>query len=543
MRHLILPLLVLATTTTAMAQYHNDITPINDVNNTARNIVKGFKVQNLKIVAGAPEYAYVYKAFLNGLKGKEDLLAQDLKIISDRLSKDYSILKAIEKKEKTAAVKATIKQAEERLKDKVKAERSPYHAALRTFITPPENLFQKCLSALCVNQVMEDYRAWIQEASKVNKTIKIYSYKLKKMKYRKNRNLKDYKESALYVSNNLPIAIELTDERMPFISKYGIDLFFKYNFEAIKKYGIDMLEKHSLEALQRYELADLEKFGYENLRNYRKEYLEKYGVEAVQKFSIYDLEKFGAPLLLKYGVSDMINYGAELLNKYGAEALKKFGVQLLSEGPVEELVRLEKEFGLNDVKKFGFSLNKYSLESLNTFGSRKLNKYGEAKIQKYSAKYGIVNVQNYELDSLDKFSVEKLEYYGEEALLSYGLANCEKWGISALELWGAENLNKYGFDNLIQISNPKAVVGDRALPLGWNNDDSSGQKKYDITCTAALGESAVAIQLGKWAVPENYPIGGGSNYVIPHTSGQTVLTQCPVNQNCRTWKTIFCAKK
>jgi hypothetical protein len=194
MRNLIFPILFGAISTTAMAQYHNDIKPINEVNDNARRIVKDFELQDLKLVVGAPEYKYIYKNFLTSIKAKEEQLAKDLSLISGNLSYDYSILKSLEGKSKTSAIKTTIKQAEERLKEKVEGQKYSYHAALNSFIAPPQGLMEKCFSALCVNQVMEDYSRWIKKAAKLNKKIKVYSsFKLKKMKFKKSKYRKGLK--------------------------------------------------------------------------------------------------------------------------------------------------------------------------------------------------------------------------------------------------------------------------------------------------------------------------------------------------------------
>jgi hypothetical protein len=285
MRNLIFPILFGAISTTAWAQYHNDIKPINDVNNNARQIIKDFELQDMKLVVGAPEYKYVYSAFLSGIKTKEDQLAKDLSVIAKNLSYDYSILKSLEGKAKTSAMKTTVKQAEERLKSKVEEQKYLYHAALNSFIAPPQGLMEKCLSALCVNQVTEDYSQWVKKAAKLNKKIKVYSsYKLKKMKFKKRKYIKNLKENSERISGYLPIAIEKTDERLPYIQKYGVDAFFKFKFEDIKAFGIEMLQKHGAEALKQYGPAVLEKYGYENIRSFGITNLDKYGVEALTKW-------------------------------------------------------------------------------------------------------------------------------------------------------------------------------------------------------------------------------------------------------------------
>ncbi|GEM_PF-4694041 len=545
MKKLIFPLLFGAMTTTAMAQYHNDIKPINDVNDNARQIVKGFELEDMKLVVGAPEYKYVYKSFLAGIKAKEDQLAKDLSIIAGRLSYDYSILKSLEDKKKTAAMKQTIKQAEERLETKVEAEKYTYHAALTSFINPPQDLMKKCLSALCVNQVMEDYSQWIKKAAKLNKKVKLYaSFKLKKMKFKKRRTIKNYRESSESIASYLPIAIEKNDERLPFIEKYGIDVFFKYDFNDVKQFGIEMLEKHGADALKLYGPAVLEKFGLDNINKYGIQNLEKYGAVALNKYPVYQLEKYGFSLLEKYGYQNLEKHGQKILDLYGVEAIEKYGVALLTESSVEELDSLVTKFGLENVKAYGLALKKYSLKALQTYNAELLEKYGESKLDKYYAKYED-NIFYYSLEALDKFGADALGTYGEAALNKYGLANCQKFGVSDLSTWGIDLLMKYGKKNLLVINNPTAVVNGSAYSLGWNSgyeSDVSLDEKT-VACTAVVGSKSVAVKTSSWSVPTNFPISSNSYYTAPHRSGQMVLKQCGSNQTCRGWNVIYCAKE
>lgn len=541
MRQLFFPAFLVVLSTSAFAQYHNPIKPIEDVNSSARQIIKNFELTDRKLVTGAPEYKYAYESFLKQIKGKEAQLSKDLAIIADKLSYDYSILKSLEGKTKTSALKETIKQAEKRLEEKVKAEKYTYHAALNTFITPPNGLMQQCLSALCVNQVLEDYKEWINEAKDLNKTIKVYDYKLKKMSFKKRRFINNYKDQAESISGRLPIAIEKTDEKFLLIAKYGAENFFKFNYEEIKKYGMDMLIKHGSENLQYYPVADLEKYGAENIRKHSISSLNKFGAEALNKFNYWELEKYGYDLLNKYGLENCEKFKAELLNQYGAEALNKYSVELLSESSVEELNALEAKHGLQAVKAYGPSLKRFSLEDLKKYSAKRLETYGETKLNTYAQKYGLDYVLSYSLESLDKFGAEALDSYGERALKDYGLANCQKFGVSELDKWGADAITKYGIKNLVVIGKPQSLVGHNTYTASWNNDYYNNES-HSLTCASVLGVKAKAVVTHKWKVMDNYPITKGSYYSVPHISGKMVLQECTA-QSCRGWETIYCAKE
>jgi len=532
---------MIALSSSAFAQYHNDIGPIRDATSAARDIVKELELTNLNLVVGAPEYQYIYKSFLEDAKRKEAKFGADLDAIALKLSYDYSILKAMEGKPHSAAVKKTIEDAENRFQGQINAETGGYHNAVYAFITPPRDLMAKCLSTLCVNQVMEDYRKWINLSKKINEKICLYkTFALKKAKFDKGDLVDSFEDKAGELGHARPIGIEATDERLPIIAKYGIDAFSRFKFEEIKKYGLDMLLKHGLAELNSYGVADLEKYGVDNIKKYGVPALNKHGAVALNKYKLADLDKYGFALLEQYALEDLKAFGEEMLRTHGAEALRKYGVKLLIEASLEELKVLEKEVGLENLKAFGVkAIKNYPLAALKTYGVERLDSYGVAKLDKGVAKYGMDAVLEYDLDALDAFGVQNLNYYGASDLYSYGVVAIKNYGVSALKTWGVENLNKYGVKNLKIIDGPNALISGRAYVVGW--DDSNELEEKHTICNAVMGVRASAVQNYSWAVQTSYPIAGGTIYAVPHVSGQMMMKTCPSSSTCRGWQKIYCA--
>lgn len=213
-----LAVLTILTSMNAFAQYHNDIAPIKNARNDAKELVKSFQLVDMKLDSGAPEYSALYNdIFLPAIKEESARLEKSLDDINQALSKDYSLIMSLKGKDQTTALKETIKIAEARLAAAATKMTGPsYHAPIKNVITLNDKfktIVEKCLTVLCVSQVKEDFIKWIKLASKINKDLDLETTSMKKVpnlsSFTKSQ-LQDNSSLALSLSNHL--AVSLTKE-------------------------------------------------------------------------------------------------------------------------------------------------------------------------------------------------------------------------------------------------------------------------------------------------------------------------------------------
>lgn len=235
-----------------------EIQELQKVRSEASRAVKDFRIEEVDLGVGAPDYIHARKILQRVLSEKPHQFEKYLSKLNSELSEDYNIVKNIKNLDKKKATRATYEVARKRFGQLVESKKSSYHQEIKSFVAGDlDKAYNACMTVLCLNRIKVDIENWMKHASKMNKDINLKEAKLRKwdkkvLKEEKQKLFKKIDEkqgqSVLVLKEGEKECENLSDPNLT------TDDILKFGTKLIAALGKDKLEedekkKRHLEAL------------------------------------------------------------------------------------------------------------------------------------------------------------------------------------------------------------------------------------------------------------------------------------------------------